>query len=94
MEIPQDDVGIELMNARFLEMGILVAGPDGYDVAPEFVARIENAVRRTLPHVEVDSPPFRAAVLEELRAMAIPHGFEPIVANWVVHALRVRTWSE
>ncbi len=94
MELPSDDVGIELMNARFQEMGILVADAHGYHVAPEFLARIERAVRRSHPHADVNDPEFRRAVVRELHQMGVPAGFEEILANWVVHALRSRDWDE
>ena len=94
MDIPEDDVGIELMNQRFQEMGVLVETDDGYKVAPEFVARIDAAVRKRLPDADVNGPEYRDATMHELRNMGIPSGFEPLIANWVIHDLRVREWDD
>ncbi len=93
MDLPDDDVGIELMNAKFREMGILVADDDGYQVAPEFLERIENAVREDHPDVAVGSPEHREAILHELHGMGVPSGFEDILTNWIVHALRSADWE-
>lgn len=94
MDLPEDDVGIELMNQKFEEMGILIETPDGYQVAPEFISRIDDAVRRDAPDADVNDPAYREAVLDELKAMGIPSGFEPLIANWVIHDLRSREWDE
>lgn len=95
MKIPEDDVGVELMNAKFRDMGVLVATDMGYRVAPEFLDRVESAVRRRIgDDVSAEDPRFKEAVVEELEGMGIPDGFEPILANWVVHELRLRLWSD
>lgn len=94
MDLPDDDVGIELMNEKFAEMGVLVAHEDGYDVDPAFAERIDRTVREKQPGVDVNEPAYREAVIEELQATGIPSGFEPIVANWVVHAIRIKDWDE
>lgn len=94
MDLPEDDVGIELMNQKFHEMGILVETDEGYHVAPEFIDRIDNAVRSDAPDADVNSDEYREAVLHELRGMGVPSGFEPLIANWVIHDLRSREWDE
>ncbi|MBW3582869.1 MAG: hypothetical protein KY455_07200 [Euryarchaeota archaeon] len=94
MELPEDDVGIELMNARFRDMGILVETDDGYQVSPEFVSRMETAVEARVPDAEPDDAAYREAVTEELKGMGVPNGFEGILTNWVVHAIRKREWEE
>jgi predicted amino acid-binding ACT domain protein len=94
MELPEDDVGVELMNQRFSEMGILVADEDGYKVSSEFLKRIHEAVLERLGQdVEVTSSEYRQAILEELKTMGIPAGFEEVLTNWVVHAKRIEQWE-
>lgn len=92
MDLPEDDVGIELMNAKFSEMGILVADEDGYQVAPEFLERIEKATAKQHGDLEIGSPEHRLAIRKELDGMGVPAGFEDILTNWIVHALRSRDW--
>lgn len=94
MDLPEDDVGIELMNQKFQEMGVLVETDLGYQVAPEFVARIDEAVRKDHPDADVNGDEYRAAVLDELSGMGVPAGFEPLIANWVIHDLRSRDWDD
>jgi hypothetical protein len=95
MEIPEDDVGVELMNERFREMGILIADEDGYKIDPEFVKRIDDAVRRELgADISAEDPAYRRAVVAELKSMGIPAGFEDFVGSWVVHAKRVESWDD
>lgn len=93
MEIPDDDVGIELMNETFRDMGILVEGEWGYEVARDFRDRIEDVARREAPEAAPDDPEFRDVVVAELKSMGIPPGFEPILANWVIHAIRIQDWD-
>ncbi len=92
MELPDDDVGIELMNERFQEMGILVEDEDGYHVSKEFLDRIHEAVIQRAGDVDVNSAEYREAILAELDTMGVPAGFENILANWIIHAKRIQGW--
>lgn len=94
MELPEDDVGVELMNERFREMGILTEDEDGYRVNPEFLDRIHNAVIERKGDVNVNSEAYREGVLAELKTMGIPADFEQVLANWVIHAKRSADWEE
>lgn len=94
MELPEDDVGVELMNDRFREMGILIADDDGYRINPEFLDRIHNAVTQKTGDVDVNSQEYREGVLAELKTMGIPGDFEQVLANWVIHAKRSADWEE
>lgn len=93
MELPEDDVGVEMMNKRFMEMGILVETDDGYQVNPEFLERIHTAAIQRAGDVEVTSGEYRNAILEELKTMGVPAGFEEVLTNWVVHAKRIEEWD-
>lgn len=94
VDLPEDDVGIELMNATFRDMGILVMTDDGYRVAPEFVARMEKTLAERVPDASPDEPRYREALIEELHSMGVPSGFEGIIANWLVHEVRQRDWGD
>lgn len=94
MELPEDDVGIELMNERFKEMGILIEDDDGYHVSKEFLDRLHKAVMDRVGDVDVNSPEYRQGILAELDTMGVPAGFESILANWIIHAKRIQDWDE